>query len=72
MLNINDLNASYGVIPVLHDVSLEVREGEIVALLGANGAGKTTLLNAISGVLKSQSGKISFLGKKSKTIRPKR
>jgi branched-chain amino acid transport system ATP-binding protein len=62
MLNISNLNVSYGVIPILHDVSLEVREGEIVALLGGNGAGKTTLLNAISGVLRSQSGKIIFLG----------
>ena len=63
MLNISNLNVSYGVIPVLHDVELEVREGEIVALLGGNGAGKTTLLNAISGVMKSQSGRITFLGK---------
>lgn len=62
MLNISNLNVSYGVIPILHDVSLEVREGEIVALLGGNGAGKTTLLNAISGVLRSQSGKIAFFG----------
>jgi len=63
MLRINDLNAAYGVIPVLHGVGLEVREGEIVALLGANGAGKTTMLNNISGVLPSTSGSISFMGK---------
>ena len=63
MLKINDLSAAYGVIPVLHDVVMEVREGEIVALLGANGAGKTTLLNNISGVLPAKSGGISFLGK---------
>ncbi|PKN19755.1 MAG: ABC transporter ATP-binding protein [Deltaproteobacteria bacterium HGW-Deltaproteobacteria-6] len=62
MLNIKDLNAAYGVIPVLHDVNLEIREGELVALLGANGAGKTTLLNNISGVLPAKSGTISFLG----------
>lgn len=62
MLNIENLNAAYGVIPVLHDVNLEIREGELVALLGANGAGKTTLLNNISGVLPVQSGSISFDG----------
>ena len=63
MLKINDLTSSYGVIPVLHGVGLEVREGEIVALLGANGAGKTTLLNNISGVLPAKSGMVSFQGK---------
>ncbi|MEN6639041.1 MAG: ABC transporter ATP-binding protein [Smithella sp.] len=62
MLNIKDLNAAYGVIPVLHDVNLDIREGELVALLGANGAGKTTLLNNISGVLPVKSGTISFMG----------
>jgi branched-chain amino acid transport system ATP-binding protein len=62
MLKINDLRAAYGVIPVLHGVDLEVRKGEIVALLGANGAGKTTLLNNISGVLPSKKGRISFMG----------
>ncbi len=62
MLEISNLNASYGVIPVLRDVGLEVKEGEIVALLGGNGAGKTTLLNVPSGVIKSQSGKITFFG----------
>lgn len=62
MLSIRELDAAYGVIPVLHGVSLEVREGEIVALLGSNGAGKTTLLNNISGVLPARKGQISFLG----------
>jgi branched-chain amino acid transport system ATP-binding protein len=62
MLNINSLSAAYGVIPVLHNVNLEVRQGEIVALLGANGAGKTTLLNNVSGVLPIKTGTISFRG----------
>ncbi|MEE9934767.1 MAG: ABC transporter ATP-binding protein [Deltaproteobacteria bacterium] len=62
MLNIKDLKAAYGVIPVLHGVTLDIREGELVALLGANGAGKTTLLNSISGVLPAKSGAISFRG----------
>jgi branched-chain amino acid transport system ATP-binding protein len=63
MLEVKSLNVSYGVIPVLHDVSLQVKENELVALLGSNGAGKSTLLNTIQGFLKPTSGSISFLGK---------
>ena len=63
MLEVKNLNVSYGVIPVLHDVSLQVRENEVVALLGSNGAGKSTLLNTIQGMMKPVSGTISFLGK---------
>jgi branched-chain amino acid transport system ATP-binding protein len=62
MLEIKDLNVSYGAISAIKGVSLEVAEGEIVSLIGANGAGKTTTLHAISGLLKSN-GKIVFLGK---------
>lgn len=61
MLKITDLSVHYGVIQALKGVSLEVREGEIVALIGANGAGKTTLLHAISGLLKKSGGEIEFL-----------
>ncbi|MCR0316830.1 ABC transporter ATP-binding protein, partial [[Clostridium] innocuum] len=53
----------YGVIHALKDVSMEVKEGEIVSLIGANGAGKTTLLQTISGLLKKTSGEVVFLGK---------
>jgi branched-chain amino acid transport system ATP-binding protein len=72
MLKVNDWNASYGVIPVLHNVSIRVEKEEIVALLGANGAGKTTLLNSISGVVRGRSGSISFLGKNIEGLPPNR
>jgi branched-chain amino acid transport system ATP-binding protein len=60
MLEIRNLNVFYGVIQALHDVSLEVREGEIVTLIGSNGAGKSTTLMTLSGVLPAQSGTITF------------
>jgi branched-chain amino acid transport system ATP-binding protein len=63
MLEVKNLNVAYGVIPVLHDVSLKVQENELVALLGSNGAGKSTLLNTIQGMMKPLSGSILFLGK---------
>lgn len=61
-MEVKNLHVSYGVIPVLHDVCLEVKENEIVALLGSNGAGKSTLLNTIQGILRPRSGTILFLG----------
>lgn len=63
MLEVKNLYVSYGVIPVLHDVSLSIQENEVVALLGSNGAGKSTLLNTIQGIIKPTSGSIWFLGK---------
>ena len=63
MLKVEKLNVHYGVIHALKDVSMEVKEGEIVSLIGANGAGKTTLLQTISGLLKKTSGEVVFLGK---------
>jgi branched-chain amino acid transport system ATP-binding protein len=62
MLAIKDLYAGYGAIAVLKGIDLEVRPGEIVALIGANGAGKSTLLRSISGVLKPTRGVIEFQG----------
>lgn len=62
MLQVKDLSVHYGVIQALRQVSLEVNEGEIVALIGANGAGKTTLLHAISGLVKKSEGELIFLG----------
>lgn len=61
MLKVKNIHASYGHARVLNDVSLDVHEGEIVALVGANGAGKTSLVNVICGLLKPSSGELSFL-----------
>ena len=60
MLNIKGVNAYYGDLQALWDVSLEVNEGELVALVGPNGAGKTTTLRVITGLLKPTSGSIHF------------
>jgi len=60
MLSVNGLNAGYGKIEVLHDVTLTVEQGQIVTLIGANGAGKTTLLKTISGLIRPSAGKITF------------
>lgn len=63
MLKIEKLNTSYGDVQVLFDVGIEVREGEIVSIVGANAAGKSTLLRSLSGLLKRASGSILFRGK---------
>lgn len=60
MLKVSNLNVSYGSIHAIHDVSIEVNEGEIVSLIGANGAGKTTILHTITGLKGSSSGEISY------------
>jgi branched-chain amino acid transport system ATP-binding protein len=62
MLQVKDLVVSYSGVPALFGVSLEVHEGEIVAVVGSNGAGKSTLLRGISGVLKPVSGSIQIKG----------
>jgi branched-chain amino acid transport system ATP-binding protein len=62
LLAVENLQAGYGPINVLHELSLTVNRGEIVAMIGANGAGKTTTLMTISGVVKPRGGKIVFEG----------
>lgn len=62
LLKITDLKLNYGPIAALKGVDLEVKEGQIVAILGANGAGKTSLLKVVSGLLKPASGEILFDG----------
>ena len=63
LLVVQDLHVSYGPVPVLFDIDLEVAEGEILALLGTNGAGKSTLLRAISGVTEADFGAVVLDGR---------
>ncbi|MBC7785202.1 MAG: ATP-binding cassette domain-containing protein, partial [Burkholderiales bacterium] len=60
LLDIIDLDVHYGAIHALQSVSLQVKRGQIVTLIGSNGAGKTTTLRTISGLLRSTGGQISF------------
>ena len=60
MLKVENINVHYGVIHAIKDVSFEVNDGEIVALIGANGAGKTSIMHAISGLVKTTDGAIVF------------
>ena len=70
LLDVANLRAGYGMFSVLHDLSLHVDEGEIVALVGSNGAGKTTCLRCVSGLLPPRSGEIVFQGVASGGGRP--
>jgi branched-chain amino acid transport system ATP-binding protein len=62
VLTLSAVSASYGSVPAIGDISIDVGEGEAVGLLGANGAGKSTTLRAISGLMRLTAGTISFLG----------
>lgn len=64
MLKISDVNVFYGDIQALHDINMEILEGEIVTLVGANAAGKTTMIKTISGINKCRTGTIEFMGKR--------
>ncbi|MFT0876620.1 ABC transporter ATP-binding protein [Rhodopseudomonas sp. G2_2311] len=70
MLEVKDLHSGYGRIDVLKGIGLEVRAGEVVALIGSNGAGKTTLLRALSGVQPVSGGEIRFLGQRIDKLAP--
>jgi branched-chain amino acid transport system ATP-binding protein len=64
MLTLKGIRASYGPVAALHDVTIEVAEGQIVALLGSNGAGKTSTLRVVSGLLRPSAGAVHFLGRR--------
>ncbi len=70
MLKVNDINVYYGAIHAIKGVSFEVRQGEVVTLIGANGAGKSTILNTISGLLHTKTGSIEFLDEKINGVHP--
>ncbi len=72
LLNIQDLDVSYGPIKALKDISMEVKKGSVVAILGANGAGKTTLLKKISGLIPAEKGTIYFKGEDITKIPPEK
>ncbi len=71
MLEIKDLRCRYGKVNAVQGLTLEVREGELVSLIGANGSGKTTTLKAISGLLTDVEGKITFEGHDISSVSPK-
>ena len=62
MLKVENLKVRYGMIEAIKGISFEVRDGEIVTLIGANGAGKTTTMHAISGLIKAAEGSITLDG----------
>ena len=68
ILELRDLKVSYGAITALKGVDIKVKEGQVVALLGANGAGKTTTLRTISGLVSAKAGQILFNGKEIQTL----
>ena len=62
MLSVYNINVWYGAIHAIKGISFDVNDGEIVALIGANGAGKSTTLKTLSGLLRSRTGSITFMG----------
>jgi branched-chain amino acid transport system ATP-binding protein len=72
VLKIRDIHVSYGQVPALHGVSLEVPEGQIITVLGANGAGKSTTIRAVAGLLPVLAGSIEFEGRKITGLSPDR
>jgi branched-chain amino acid transport system ATP-binding protein len=70
ILDLRELEVHYGNIPALHGISLEVKRGEIVCLIGANGAGKTTTLRTVSGLLKPRRGEVTYDGREITGVKP--
>ena len=70
ILKIQDLKSGYGKVQILNGINLEVKKGQIIALLGGNGTGKSTLIKSISGLLKPFEGSIKFYGKEISNLRP--
>lgn len=70
MLKVDDINVYYGSIHAIKGISFEVKQGEIVTLIGANGAGKSTILKTVSGLLRSKTGSINFLDKNISSVAP--
>ncbi len=72
MLKITSLESGYGKIKALFGIDLEIKPGEIVALIGANGAGKTTFLKTVSGLIHATAGSINFMGKQVENLAPEK
>ena len=71
MLKITNVTAGYGEKKVLRGISVSIRKGEFVSLIGSNGAGKSTLLKCISGLLPADSGEIVLCGRDNRGLKPK-
>ena len=70
MLEVRRISVSYGDVPVLHDISFRVEEGEVVSIIGSNGAGKSTILKTMSGLLHPDSGEVEFCAKRIERCEP--
>ena len=70
MLKLDEVSTHYGDVQALRGVSFGIKEGEIVSIIGSNGAGKSTTLNTISGILRTSSGRIEFLGRRIENLYP--
>src|SRR6266542_3013532 len=70
MLEVRNLTVNYGAITALQGISLTIKQGDIVTLIGGNGAGKTTTLKAISGLLRTRSGEVIYQGRNIANLPP--
>jgi branched-chain amino acid transport system ATP-binding protein len=70
LLKLEKVNAYYGVLKILHDIDMDVREGELVVIMGPNGSGKSTLLKTIMGLLRTVTGSIKFQGEEIRGLPP--